>query len=303
MSQNETTQVQSQISSGQQNKIPEFKRDIFPTNIALSAADICELAAIIKQSNDEAIKLELETVDREAEDRQERVNGISNLMQVKYILRASNGDEIVGLEIPAEDDLDDYLSTFYISSEEYARLQVNQTPLNHVSALLSFKQPSLKLDWVNPPSNPTENTSVINIVGRNENWVRATAGKLEDFFDKKKTIRPVIHGSGAYDYLLFLLFLPAIIGLLAKYDTLIFRWAEEKSQLFNVVLGIYFLLLTLLFAHIVFKIVRWVFPPIEYYKVSNKRATGLRAIVILALGTLLLSGLYDFLKYFITILF
>lgn len=303
MTKTEEIETSSKIDLEQDIKLPGFQRDIFPTNIALSAKDICKLSKIIKQANDNAIKVELETVNENAEDRAERIDRIKELMKVEYILRAQSGDNIKGLESPVEEDFPDKVASFFISSNQYAIDLVNNSPMNHVNAFLSFEQPSMKIDLITLPSNPTENRSVINIVGRDEDWVRATADELEEFFDKKKTIRPVIHGSGAYDFFLFILYLPIIIGFFARYDKQILPWLSEKSFLFNVIFGIYLFFLTLIFARVVFQFIRWLLPPIEYYKTSQTKANTLRFVSAGIMGTLLVSGLYDFGKYIIFLIF
>lgn len=292
---------QSNSSSKIQNqevKIPGFQRDIFPTNIALSAQDLCELSDILQVANEDAIKLEINAIDSDVDDHLERVKNIKTLMKVQYVSRSQNGDNIVGIGKPTIQDLPDKMSSFFISTDANAREVVNASPLNHVNAFLSFETPNLQIDMINVPSNPTENRSVINVVGRDENWVRATASKLEEFFSSKKTIRPVLHGAGAYDFFLFFLYLPLAISLLASYDEIILSWLVNKSVFFNVISGIYAFFVSLIFARILFQLARWIFPPIEYFKTSRTRANTIRAVTGFVLSSLFLSALYDLFKYF-----
>lgn len=289
-------QIESSIiSSG--IKIPQFQRDIYPTNVVLSAEDLCGISKIIKEANKEALQIELGAVDQDADDKVTKEQNIKDLMKVEYALRAPNGNTIQGLELPSIEDFSDKLSSFFISSSMYAKKVVNSYPLNYVDAFFSFSTPSLKLDLITLPSNPTENRSVINIVGRDESWVRATADKLEEFFENKKTHRPVIHGSGAYDLFLYGFYLPVILTFLARIDERFLAWFESKTVFFNVISAIYAFFIVITLARILFQAIRWLLPPIEYYKSSRTLATSARFFI----GTILLgifaAALYDFIKY------
>ncbi len=295
----------SSIDQSGTNCIPEFRRDIFPTNIALSPEDICELSKIIFKANEKAVDIELRAIEEGAEDAKERSEHIKYLMQIEYTLRMHSGDNIQGLGIPKEVDFPERLMSFFISCDTFALRAINRSPLNHINAFLSFDTPSLKIDLVHLPSNPTENRSVINIVGRDENWVRATADQLNEFFKKRKTLRPVIHGSGVYDLFLYLVYLPIFLGLLFRYDESIFPLLSQKSTLFNILLGIYLFFVILIIARMIFQLVRWLLPPIEYYKSNYTRgaASALRAIIGLVLTGLFVSALYDFGKFLLQLAF
>ncbi len=284
-------------------RIPEYQRNIFPTNIYMSAKDICVFSSIIKEANEASLKIELEAIKDGDENKEQKTGQIKDLMRVEYNLRAPNGDNINGLNIPNESDFPDRLVSFFISNEQIARRAINQSPQNHVNAFFGFSAPPLKIDVMNFPSNPTPNNSVINVVGRNEDWVRATADKIQEFLGTKKTIRPVIHGSGAYDLFLFGLYLPINLGLLERYDAHIFPWLEQKSILFNVVFGIYLFFLFLIAARLLFQIIRWLFPPVEYYKQSRTKAMIVRGLIGTALFILFSSALNSFGKYLFHLFF
>lgn len=289
-------QIDSSTAVGQA-KVPQFHRDIFPANVVLSANDLCELSRLVGKVNDSALSLEIAAIEQSIDDKGEREQNIKNLMKVEYILRATNGDTIQGWGVPILDDFFERLSSFFISNSSYANRVVNSDPLNSVNAFLSFSAPSLKMDLITLPSNPTENRSVINVVGRDENWVRATAEKLEEFFENRKTLRPVIHGSGAYDLFLYCIYLPVFIGFLSRLDKHFFSWTAAKTILFNIVFAIYVFFIAILIARLLFQTIRWLFPPIEYYKSSRTPAIAARLIIGSIIGSLLLAALYDFIKY------
>jgi hypothetical protein len=108
----------------------------------------------------------------------------------------------------------------------------------------------------------------------------------------------VIHGSGTYDYFIFLAFLPAVIWFIMKWDG-ITSWLSRQPIFLNVVLEIYFLFVSLLFARFVFQYFRWLFPPIEYYKKSRVRAYTHRILFSAIFTAIVLSAIYDLLRTFV----
>ena len=141
----------------------------------------------------------------------------------------------------------------------------------------------------------------ININGRDEDWVISTADRLNEFLRKKRAIWPIIHGSGIYDYFVFLAFLPAIMWLYYRYAGGEFStWFDDQSIFFNVVVGIYAFLVSLLLARFLFQYARWLFPPIEYYKKSRVGAYVHRAAAGAIGSAILLSTIYDLIKSVLT---
>ncbi len=176
--------------------------------------------------------------------------------------------------------------------------------MNTVEVFFGFEKPTLKIDLQTLPSNPTGNRSVININGRDEDWVISTADRINEFLRKKRAFRPIIHGSGTYDYFIFLAFLPAIIWLYFRYAGGEFStWIDGQSIFLNVILGIYAILVSLLLARFLFQYVRWLFPPIEYYKKSRVGAYVHRVVAGAIGSTVLLSAIYDLSKSVLTSLF
>jgi hypothetical protein len=290
---------ESEISEEEGVKIPEFRRDIFPTNIILSAQDILELFRIISHANEASIRLEIQSIKDVDDARENKINNIKSLMKIEYSIMASGGDNIRGIDVPEYSDFPDDLNTVYISNSDFAKQRVNSYPLNRVESFLCFTPPNLKMDFSNLPSNATENRSVINITGRDENWVRATADKLKEFFEKKKSLRPVIHGSSVYDLFLYLFFLPIVLNFLGGFDSHTISVLNEKSIFFNVIAGVYFLLLTLIVARLIFQLIRCVFPPIEYYKSKRTRALIIRTVTSTVMLGLFVNAIYDIAKTYI----
>jgi len=295
---NELNEDISTLSEEKNLKIPEFRRDIFPRNIVLSAEDITDLFSIILKANEEAIEHEIRLSENDKIPKEDQIQNIKALMKVQYSIVALNGDNVNGINTLATNDFPDKLSNVYISNSDFAKQAVNKYPLNRVEIFLSFLVPNLKMDFSNLPSNPTENKSVINITGRNEDWVRATAEKIEEFFRKKKTLRPAIHTSGFYDLFLYLAFLPLILLMFEKFDGYIQSILSTKSLFFNVIAAIYILLINLIIARILFQLVRYLFPPVEYYKSSRTKNNIMRVLIVTVFLGLIVNLLYDLIKYY-----
>ncbi|MDO5758882.1 MAG: hypothetical protein Q4P24_15665 [Rhodobacterales bacterium] len=254
----------AQVQANQPVMVPMYRRNLNPSNLVLSADDLKEFAELVVEVNERAKSLEFAQLNLNNFDSPEQARQrVNEVVPVEYNYKAQNGDYVQGLGVPNTGDRNfpDELMTIFLSNAAFSDRAANLRPLNTVEVFLSFEKPSLKIDFQSMPSNPTDNRSVINVEGRDEAWVIATTQKIEEFFQKRKATRPIIHGSGTYDYLVYLAFLPAVIWLFYKQGTSLTSWLQGQSVFLNVILGIYGFLLTLLFARFVFQYVRWLFPP------------------------------------------
>lgn len=260
---------QAPLPADQPIRVPLYRRDMYPSNLVMSAEDLKEFCELLSEVNDRAKEIEFNRLDLSTFDSPEQAQArVNELVPIEYNYTAANGDTMRGLGIPKTEErtFPGDLRSLFVSNASYAERAINTRPLNTVEVFLSFDKPSLKIDFQTLPSNPTENRSVINVAGRDEDWVISTAQKIDDFFKFRKTTRPIIHRSGAYDYLIFLLVLPVLGWIIYNNDTHISTWLGDTSVFLNVIFGIYGLLLSLLIARFLFQYARWLFPPMEYYK-------------------------------------
>lgn len=152
-------------------RIPQYRRDLLPTNLVLSAEDIKDFCELLAEVNERAKEIEYNRLDlstfESPEQARQRVN---ELMPIEYNYSASNGDSMQGLGIPKTEEraFPDDLKTIFASNASFAQRAINLRPLNTVEAFLGFEKPSLKIDLQSLPSNPTENRSVVNVAGRDE---------------------------------------------------------------------------------------------------------------------------------------
>lgn len=287
-------------------RVPLYRRNLFPTNLVLSAEDLREFCELLVDANEKAKELEYGKLDLSTFDSPEQARQrVNELMPIEYNYTAGNEDSVQGLGVPKTDErtFPDDLQSIFASNAAFAERVIKLRPLNTVEVFLGFDKPSLKIDLQTLPSNPTENRSVINVAGRDEDWVISTAQKIDDFFKKRKAVRPIIHGSGTYDYFIYLLFLPAAIWLFYKRGAWVAEWLSNQSVFLNVVLGVYAILLTLLLARFVFQYVRWLFPPMEYYKRSRWGAFIHRGIAGALGSAVVLGAAYDLVKATVLSLF
>ncbi|WP_418025973.1 hypothetical protein ACNKFW_22485 (plasmid) [Paracoccus sp. TD-10] len=288
-----------QMQAADPVRVPLYRRDLKPTNLVLSADDLKEFCELLAEVNEKAKEIEYSRLDLATFDSPQQARArVNELMPIEYNYVAGNGDSMQGLGIPKTDEraFPDDLQSLFASNAAFAERAINLRPLNTVEVFLGFERPSLKIDLQTLPSNPTENRSVINVAGRDEDWVISTAQKIDDFFKKRKAARPIIHGSGTYDYFIYLLFLPAAIWLFYKRGAWVAEWLSNQSVFLNVVLGVYAILLTLLLARFVFQYVRWLFPPMEYYKRSRWGAFIHRGIAAAVGSAVVLGAAYDLIK-------
>lgn len=296
---------QAPLPADQPIRVSLYRRDLHPTNLVLSAEDLKEFYQLLAEVNERAKEIEYSRLDPSTFDTPEQAKArVNELVRIEYNYVSGNGDSMQGLGIPKTEEraFPDDLRSLFASNASYAERAFNLRPLNTVVVFLGFDKPSLKIDLQTLPSNPTENRSEINVAGRDEAWVISTAHKIEEFFKSRKATRPIIHGSGAYDYTIYLAFLPAVIWLFYKYAAPISSWLEQQTIFLNVVLGVYGLLLSLLFARFLFQYARWLFPPMEYYKRSRWPAFIHRSVVGFAVAAIFGGAVYDLAKAVISTL-
>lgn len=293
----EIQQIEIENSSAQiSTRIPQYRRDLFPKNLAMSADDLREFCELLERANDSAKRIELQNADLSQFENEIEANArVNELIRLEFSYVASNGDSVLGLGVPdtADHAFPGALRQFFVSNASFTKRATGNQPMNCVEVFFDFAMPTLKIDLNNAPSNPTENRTVINVYGRDEDWVISTTEKISKFLEERSVFRPVIHGSGTYDYFIFLIFMPFLIWTYAKVGGFFDSYTAKKSMLFNVICGVYLLLLSLFAARFLFQYARWLFPPMEYYK-KNRIGASIHRGVAAFLGLAVAGGaIYD----------
>lgn len=292
--------LHKEIGGDSVGAIPNFGREIFPSNQVLSASDIGELSQLAFTLNESAKNIELRHLDiSEYENEEAARKWLNDVVCVEYAYTVQNGDRVQGIGIPDINNhgFPDDIIKFFLTNKTSSERLVGKHMLNTFEIFLDFQKPTLKLDFLTLPSNPTSNLSSIGIAGRDEGWVISSEDKVRKFLKSKSAFYPVIHNSGAYDYILYFLYIPITIWLYYSFsESIFFEWTSGKSVFVSVILGIYGFFLPILFFRLLFQYIRWLFPPMEYYKKNRFGAYFHRALLIALIGSLSFAALYDILK-------
>lgn len=283
-----------------------YRRDISPKNISLSERDLKEFIDLLTEVNERAKKLEIERAGTSKfEDEADAQRQADDFMPVEHRYTDSLGDSVQGLGPLNVDEkpLPASLNSIYVSNTSFTKRVFDGVPNNAVDAFIDFRRPSLAIDLITSPSNPTENATIINVYGLNEDWVISTESKINRFFDERKVLRPAIHGSGVYDSFIWLLFVPFLIWAYLRTGELGQEWLDGQNAFISVLLAIYFLFLSLFGARFIFQYFRWLFPPVEYFRKSTFGANLHRIIASFIGVTMAGTALSDLVGSLISALF
>ena len=180
----EQSDVPSHLDQTTTRIIPLIRRDIKPSNVVLSAADLKEFTELLSEANNRSRKIDFQNRDVNSFPSDEAARDqIHGLMPIEYDYLARNGDSVKGLGIPNVEEraFPEELNTIFISNASFAERAIKERPRNTVEVFIAFHKPTLKMDLLTLLSNPTENRSIINVAGSDEAWVIDTTEKLKDF--------------------------------------------------------------------------------------------------------------------------
>ena len=295
----EARQDPTGVTSKDAIRVPEYRRDLFPRNLVVSAADIRKICELVSVLNDVAVDLEKSSIPEDDENREEKFARIDELMRIQYEYTEDSGNYVVGSGLPDTDgrQFPDGLQSFYVSNSSYSMNASKRRPLNCVDIFIDFSTPNLWLDLTSSPSQPTPNKSVINIYGRDENWVVSANTRISDLLSSCQSRLSFVHGAGTYEQFTYLLYIPLVVifsmylGLDQK-----LRFLDTFSFPMQLLISIWMIILSLMIGRQVFQYLRWLMPPMEYYKNKRTVAYGHRIILGFVFGGLFVAALYDVLK-------
>lgn len=162
------------------------------------------------------------------------------------------------------------ISSLYISNTTLFRAATNgRMPRNAIDLFIDFSRPSMAINLINLPSNPTNNGSIVNVYGIDEDWVISTHQSLKEFFDVRKSKRGFIHRSGVYDLFVWGIYIPILLWVSYKVENNFPDIFEGKSTVYVAGMYIYSLVILLIFARVIFQYTRWLFPIVEYSTEQN----------------------------------
>lgn len=123
--------------------IPVFRRDIEPSNLVLSAADLKEFAELVFEANERSREIEFQKRDANSFGSDEEArHHINSHMPVEYNYVARNGDSVQGLGIPNVDEraFPEDLNTIFSQTHRLPSVRLTdgrEIPLRPLSLLIS----------------------------------------------------------------------------------------------------------------------------------------------------------------------
>lgn len=95
------TETSVELSQAETFRVPQYRRDITPTNIVLSAADLREFCQIVEKANDRAKIIEFNNLNlAEFESPEAAKERVEEFIRLEYNYGNATGDSVQGLGIP-----------------------------------------------------------------------------------------------------------------------------------------------------------------------------------------------------------
>jgi len=186
----------------------------------------------------------------------------------------------------------------YDSAAAVQLMNLNQAlPLNRFRVLLDFNEPP-RFDSYNPWSQPTPNTSFIEVIGNDETWVTGVYQFIRQFFEapgRQRRHRAWLHRQRTFNIGNWLIGFPAGLWIVYRVGYYFPVLNEMHPALLGAVYVYVFLFVLLLFRGAVW-LMRWLFPVIE---LAESRSRGIRLFLSSILLGLFVALLYDVLKAFV----
>lgn len=188
----------------------------------------------------------------------------------------------------------------YFSNIHSFKAQFGFEPRDSLSMFLDFSKPSLAINLITLPSNPTTNEGAYTINGMDGEWVDSTFAKISRFLDERKNRRNILHGSGFYDLMLYVFGLPIIFYWIYFIDLHIIGNFEPKlPTIVTIFIYVYFTLIGMIGFRFIFQYIRWIWPPVEY-KVDVLRGPAFHRAALYVLSAIFLFPLLnDLVRVFI----
>ena len=194
----------------------------------------------------------------------------------------------------------DVLSTEYlphrlrsVSYDNTTGLQTSNVSLsNRLSVQLDFSEPP-GFNVYDPWSQPTPNTSRIEVLGPDDTWVSATYQTVVDFFNGRRRARSWLHGEVAFNLLNWFVGIPGALWTTVRIDQHFLNPLTKLPSGLRTAADIYLFLLGMFVFRAMFYGLRWMFPVVE---LEGARSRSARNTVGAIIGGLLLALAYDVLK-------
>ena len=262
--------------------------------IRISTADLRRLCAILQEKAQEALELHVNGLAKgpsEAEDGFEnRKNWYRQWGGVRLTIIGAQGEQIVSSSCAtlADDALPERV--VLITFDSFTSIQAAPPiPLNRFKLVIDVKDPPLFIAY-NPWSQPTPNSSLLEVIGSDTTWVTAVHGTVLEVFRQNRTRRAWIHSSITFNALQWLVLFPAALWIMYRIASYFEAAFSQMHVALRGTIYIYAFLLSLLAFRQILAGVRWVFPLVE---LEGTKKAGARNSILGLIGSLIIGLIVD----------
>lgn len=281
--------------------------------ISLSLDDLEKLFEIIKEWNEEAKKLQTQSIFEEYEKdkdkyKEEDVKSLNerllNLYTVAIEIIDSKGEFFRSYEPTEAFDkkkFPDNVISVRITNTILFDAQRELTQSYRITATFDFRKPTV-FDLTSNNSFETANDSIIEVFGVKSGWTEGAFSKLEEFVNKRKNNRKWLHRRNIYGLFLWLCFAPIVLWNFYRVEGWIFSKSPDLSNVLLVIIYLYLFFIALLLLAIIFRFLRNLFPPIEIIEYQDNTKKFLRNIITSLLSLIVLEQLAELFYSLISLL-
>lgn len=239
---------------------------------------------------DEAARLELTRRQQVADTDGSAQNAptlesIRAFYSVTIMARGESGEQVITLDsqVLNTELLPKPLKSISLDIGPYYRLKTNMDALNRASCSLDFTKPPL-MDLKNPSGSPTPNESTIDVFGNDSIWVAGVYEKLTSTLAQGRVRSGWLHSAHVYDFLLFIIGMPAALTLAASTSS---RFFPGISLPYVIASFIFVMFAALMAFRLGFSFVRWLLPYIEFSRLNQPLHRQVRILIAtITLGVL-----------------
>lgn len=278
------------------------RKDINIEGVVLTPDDLNTIVKIIDSANKEAQVLQKKYENTEQFSSEDHLTKeIEKFFRVSHKANFGPTDSVEGYDYIdfSSDAAQGELTGLWVTNRDaFNKAASGRNPANCVDIWLDFTRPSLAFDFINLPSNPTSNGSVINIYGFDETWVMALYQRLNGFLSFRERRMKFLHVSGAYDIFLYAFAVPIFTFYAYRIENNIDINFENKSLILQIVIYFYTIFIFFNICRFIFLYFRWLFPLVEYSGGRGFKHPKVHRVIFVGLVLSLLGAVvYDSIKW------
>jgi len=258
------------------------------------------LLDILIDVNKEAVNIDFSAfkkLENESDDDfSKRKGSLKALYQVSVTILGSKG-EFIFFDSPISLDeakLPTVINKVIFDTGVKYNFQLKCFPPNRAKLEFDFSKARI-FDLQSLPSEPTPNSSCIEVIGTNETWVCGVHKKILGLIEEHLTKGGLLHKSNVYDLLIWFLFIPITFTLIYRLENW-FHTSQKLPVILTVACYFYTFLLSLNIFRILFNYSRWVLPKVELIGQHQSNSALHRGIIVAIFSALSLSLLYDIVR-------